>query len=165
MRFLGLKIAGLSLLMTWGGCPSRLLAEAFDISRLSYEQDVTLPSPATTHIPINYGAQLKANDKGQMLKLSVSRRNARQQTPAQPVTVAIRDKHQDRVQYIELKPKAKVLYTFYGLSSIQVTAHFPSVSKVKGRTGAGFKSLVKSTVIQVESNKPLTVTPIPLAGR
>jgi hypothetical protein len=58
---------------------------------------------------------------------------------ASPVRVAIFDKNQERVKYINVVPNAPFLYSFKGLSSISILP-----SHISGKTPKGVRMLVES---------------------
>ena len=121
------------------------LGSSFTLETLPIGADVTLPGPATTIISISSRVTLSATDSPQTL--SFTSVNHGQGVPT-PLRLAIFDRNQARVKYVELRPGTPFLYSFKSLSTISVV---PEIGK-----GAAVQkgAIVK---LQVESDKPLTI--------
>jgi hypothetical protein len=114
---------------------------AFHLDRLPAGKDVTIPRPATTHVPLAIRVTLTATDMPQSISLKPVNLGG---GPVLPVRVSIYDPHQDRVKYVDVTPGTPFLYSFKELSSITVVP-----LSVKSDSG--------KLVLQVESDKPLTI--------
>lgn len=125
---------------------SLLGQEAFDVEQLPLGKDITIPRPATTFIPLNARITLAATDYPQTLQFKpVNTQNG----PLHRINLAIYDRKQERVQYVDLKPGLPFLYTFKKLSSILV---IPEVPEQKSSN-----AIPKGLKLQVESDKPLSI--------
>lgn len=113
----------------------------FHLSALPKGKDVTIPRPATTHIPVASRVVITPTDLPQSISMKpVS--NGR--GPVGMIRVAIYDRNSDRVQYVDLSPSTPFVY--------QVKNLFPITLIPEGRGHA-----TVNLALQVESDKPLQI--------
>jgi|GEM_PF-3315168 len=154
-----LCIGGLLAAYTWCGTQAAMaqtsksgkargsnLGSSFVLETLPLGADVTLPGPATTLIALSSRVTLSATDTPQTLSFTSVNANGASSLTA--LRLAIYDRNQERVKYVELKPGTPFLYSFKTLASIAVV---PEIA-----TGTA-KSQESSVKLQVESDKPLTI--------
>lgn len=121
------------------------LGPSFTLDTLPHGADVTLPGPATTLISLSSRATLSATDSPQTLSFTSVNRGSGSSTP---LRLAIFDKNQERVKYIELRPGTPFLYSFKTLATISV---IPEMLRGSVAPKGGV------VMLQVESDKPLTI--------
>jgi hypothetical protein len=117
-------------------------AEHFDILQLSKGASVVLPHPASTLVPLNVKVQVTATDRKQILKIAAVSTNG----STQLVKIAVYDRYQSRVKYVNVRPGSFVLYAFNNLSTLQIV---PQNIKHPG---------LSQTRLLLESNRPLGVS-------
>lgn len=116
-------------------------AETFDLHQVPAGKSVTLVTAASTKLALNSRVILSATDSPQTVSFGL------EGTPKSSVKLGIYDRHQDRVQYVNLQNGKNFWYPFKGLSSILVIAEHTST-----RTNHGAHILIRS-------DKPLTFSP------
>ncbi len=123
----------------------------FDSDALSHGKEVMIPRPATTLISLKSRVTLRSTDYPQTVRFLPKNIN---NGPVFNLSIAIYDRKQERVQYIDLKPGLPFLYSFKGLNSIVVIPELSDQTKKKiGKNSALYKALK----LQVESDKPLSI--------
>lgn len=137
-----IKFMKVVTLMSLGLLSTTTVAQSFKLHDLPSGKSVTLPRPATTQVPLNSSVRLTATDRDQTLKLSAKSNVV---VPWQAFTLAIYDRNSEKVRYVELSPKASMVYSFRDMAPIQI------ITKAKG------SNQVEKLWLEVESNKPLTI--------
>jgi len=133
-------------------CATKIFGQdAFNVEDLPTGKEVTIPRPATTLVPLNARITLAATDFPQTVQFKPINTN---NSPIQSINLAIYDRKQERVQYIELKPNLPFLYSFKSLSSILIIPEISEkLTKKNGSSAHAFRGLK----LQVESDKPLSI--------
>ncbi len=121
--------------------------DQFDVGTMPQGSQVTLPRAAKILSPLSVPLRLSSTDTPQTLSF-VSQSTGKKQLP--PIKIAIFDPRQDRVRYVDLKPGSPVLYTFRGLSTIQVV---PQITPTL-RTAMNLGQLR----LRIESDKPVSIS-------
>ena len=121
-----------------------LSAKPFLLSELPPGKNITLLSSASLQAPIEGRVTVTATDSPQTLSVSVKKESG--EDINKTVKIAIYDKNQEGVKYVDLNAGRVFLYNFKGLSSISIMA--PQALK---------DSTLHGLYLQVESNKPFTV--------
>ena len=132
----------LSALMISAFAGQVAMADQFSVEEMPVGAEVTIPPTAKTTIPLGSRIKLTSTDNPQTIRLTPIGNGS---TFASPIRVAIYDKHQDRVQYVNLAPNAPFLYSFKGLTSISIQP-----SQISGKTAKGVR-------MQIESDRALSV--------
>jgi len=131
---------------SWRVASSKGVGNSFALETLPPGADVTLPGPATTLVSLSSRVTLSSTDTPQTL--SFTSINQSGGGAALPLRLAIYDRNQERVKYVELNPGTPFLYSFKTLTTISVIPEM-------GRGGASAKAA--DIKLQVESDKPLTI--------
>lgn len=107
----------------------------FDIAQLPKGASVTLPSPATTFVPVSEYYRLAPTDKAQVFRISA---------PANGCSVEVKvfDKKSDDVKILTLQAGQSMIYRFERLNGVRV--HATPLHKCK-----------MMTKLIVDSNRPL----------
>lgn len=129
------------MLLLWSVYSMQLLAKPFDIMELPNGKSITLLSSAQAHIPIEERVSITATDAPQSLSVSIKKNNG--EPVSKSVKIAIFDKFQSEVKYVELQTGRVFVYSFKGLSTITITV--PDSAGLKG------------VYLEMESNKPFTL--------
>jgi hypothetical protein len=116
--------------------------DGFFVEQLPAGKSVTLPRPAITFVPVSGRVTLTATDLPQTVKLTPVNLSA---GGAPNIRVAIFDRHQERVRYIDLRAGSPALYNFHALGSIAMVP----------QTAGGVASNIR---IRIESDKPLEIS-------
>jgi len=117
-------------------------SEHFDILQLPKGASVVLPHPASTLVPLNIKVQVTATDRKQILKIAAVSSSG----SSQSVKLAVYDRYQSRVKYVDVRPGSFVLYAFKNLNTLQIV---PQNIKHPG---------LSQTRLLLESNRPLGVS-------
>jgi hypothetical protein len=117
-------------------------AEHFDILQLPKGASVVLPHPASTVVPLHLSVRVSATDRKQMLKIGALSRTG----SAKALKLAVYDRYQSRVKYLEIRPGSFVLYAFKNLNTLRLVPQNPKDPALQG------------TRLLLESNRPLGVS-------
>jgi hypothetical protein len=120
--------------------------KGFYIERLPKGNDVTLPMPATTYLPLAERAMFTSTDMPQTLSFKAINVSGGK---ASSIRVAIYDSKASKVHYADVKPGMPYLYNFRGINSITIIPGLANGSKQL--------KAYKNLKLQVESNKPLEI--------
>ena len=122
-------------------------AGEFKISALNKGQEVTLTGRSKTTVPHGERFYLAATDLPQTVSFKQVWKGNKKSSPE--LEIAIYDKNNDNVKYINLNKSVPQIYTLKSTERVLVIA-----KKVKGKNKL---ALLKGQSLQVESNKPLTI--------
>lgn len=125
--------------------PSTICARSsdgiFHLNTLPKGKDVTIPRPATTHVPVSARVVITPTDMPQSISMKpVSTVSG----PVGMIRVAIYDRNSERVQYIELSPSTPFVYQVKNLNPITL---------IPESRGAATTNLA----LQLQSDKPLQI--------
>lgn len=121
--------------------------DQFDVTSMPQGSQVTLPRAAKILAPLSVPVRLSSTDSPQTVSLGSQTKGAGK---ISPFKIAIHDPRQDRVRYVDIKPGASVLYTFRGLSTIQI---IPQISATQ-RTAINMNQMR----LRIESDKPVNIS-------
>lgn len=109
----------------------------FDIMELPQGASVTLPSPATTLVPMATKYRVAPTDKAQVFRISA---------PAQSCTVKVQvfDKNSDEVKIATLRGGESMIYRFERLNGVRIQS-------------APAEKCVTLTKLVLDSNRPLEI--------
>ncbi len=109
----------------------------FDITQLPQGASVTLPSPATTVVPLSTFYRVGPTDKAQVFRISASDSGC-------AVKVHVYDKTSDQVKTSMLRSGESMIYRFERLNGVRV--HASPVESCKAKTR-----------LVLDSNRPLEI--------
>lgn len=125
--------------------PSTICAKGsdgiFHLNALPKGKDVTIPRPATTHIPVSARVVITPTDMPQSISMKPVNMVS---GPVGMIRVAIYDRNSERVQYIDLSPTTPFVYQVKNLAPITL---------IPESRGAATTNLA----LQVQSDKPLQI--------
>lgn len=119
----------------------------FKISDLKKGQEVTLTGRSTTVIPYGESFYVAATDLPQTVSFSQIWKGNKKNDPK--LKIAIYDKSNDKVKYLNLKKSVPFIYSLRNTERVLIVPE-----KAKGKK---VLSLMKNQRIHVRSSKPLTV--------
>jgi hypothetical protein len=117
--------------------------DGFYIDRLPKGKNVTIPRPATTFIPLSSTVKFTSTDMPQSISFKPVNTTGGQ---AAALRLAIYIDDAKKAAFIDLRPGTPFLYNFKTISSVTVIPELAVAAKNVG-----------STLLQVESDKPLEI--------
>lgn len=120
--------------------------DQFNVEEMPEGAEVTVPGAAKTFVPISAKIRFASTDSPQTISIvPIALAGAK----PSPVRIAISSGKKEPVKYVQIAPGAPFLYSFKGLSSITMQTEIPGVAASTSKN---------SMRLQIESDKPLTVT-------
>jgi len=149
LHILVLAFAGLGFGSTvWA---QSLQGAVFSLEQLPVGAEVTLPRGSQTQVPLKTSVSLTATDMPQSVRLKPVSTLA---GGSKVITIALFDRFQERVKYIDLKADTPFIYSFKDIGSVNISV----------TTGTAKTAQKDDLKLEVTSDKPLSVRHLAFTG-